>query len=309
MPVEHFKSKDSCRRKREFVVQKPKRDSFLRTLANVHTCYGLRRSKERFQMGLLTAYFDESGIHKGDHWCIVAGFVGNDAQWQALAADWIPAIKPRNNLHLKDLRWNSSPQKIKTLLSIVGAIPRRYNLSPVMAAIRWSDYNSIVKGKVNEEFVTPYMFCAHLCMAVSLFEIVGSDDVYFIFDRQEGVRKQTMNKLRDVVYEKIGVDRRVKGIDFIERRSTVCLDPADCLAFTLHHQGIDSNSDKATFGASICGPKGSRGIHGGKVHPSQLRWMVRGRQARGMVPGGKQKFPTEAIEMLMTNPYWRGPTG
>jgi hypothetical protein len=25
--------------------------------------------------------FDESGIHKGDHLCVVAGFVGNDAQW------------------------------------------------------------------------------------------------------------------------------------------------------------------------------------------------------------------------------------
>lgn len=258
-------------------------------------------------MALLTAYFDESGIHKGNHWCVVAGFVGNDAQWQALAADWIPAIKPRRNLHMRDLRWNHDPQRIKTLLSTVGPIPHKYNLVPVMAAIRWSDYNSIVKGRVNEQFVAPYMFCAHACMIVSLFEVVGSDDVYFLFDRQEGLRKETMNKLRDVVYQKIGLDRRVQGIDFIERRSTVCLDPADCLAFTLHHEGINSDCDRATFGASICGPKGSKGIHGGKVHPSQLRWMVRDTQAKGMIPGGKQQFPSEAIRELMKNPYWRGP--
>jgi hypothetical protein len=144
-------------------------------------------------------------------------------------------------------------------------------------------------------------------MIVSLLEIVGSDDVYFIFDQQEGVRKETMDKLRDVMYGRIGVDRRVQKIVFIDRRTTVCLDPADCLAFTLHHEGIDSDSDKATFGASICGPKGSKGIPGGKVHPSQLRWMVRDAQAKGMIPGGKQKFPTEAIRELMKNPYWRGP--
>jgi hypothetical protein len=176
-----------------------------------------------------------------------------------------------------------------------------------MAAIRWSDYDSIVKGKINEEFVTPYMLCAHLCMIESLFNIVGSDDVCFLFDRQESVRKETMNKLRDVMYGRIGVDRRVHKIDFIDRHTTICLDPADCLAFTLYHEGIKSNSDKATFGASICGPKGSKGISGGKVHPSQLRWMVRDAQAKGMFPGGKQKFPVEAIRELMNHPYWRGP--
>jgi hypothetical protein len=40
-------------------------------------------------MAMLTAYFDESGIHKGDHLCVVAGFVGNDAQWLALIRDWV----------------------------------------------------------------------------------------------------------------------------------------------------------------------------------------------------------------------------
>lgn len=258
-------------------------------------------------MALLTGYFDESGIHEGDHWCVVAGFVGNDAQWQALAAEWIPAIKPRSNLHMKQLRWNKHPQKIAQLLSKVGPIPAKYNLQPVMAAIRWSDYTSIMKDKVNEQFTTPYMFCAHLCMITALFEIVGSDDVIFLFDRQEGMRKATMEKLRDIVYKKIGVDRRVQNVDFIPRRTTVCLDPADCLAFTLHHQGLAHKSDKATFGASIFGSKGAKGIHGGKVHPSQLRWLVKDAQQSGMVPGGKQKFPREAIEMLMKHPYWRGP--
>lgn len=32
-------------------------------------------------MALLTGYFDESGIHENEHGCVIAGFVGNDAQW------------------------------------------------------------------------------------------------------------------------------------------------------------------------------------------------------------------------------------
>lgn len=257
-------------------------------------------------MALLTAYFDESGIHEGTHWCVVAGFVGNDAQWQALAAAWIPAIKPRKNLHMKDLRWNRNRQRIKTLLSTLGPIPHKYNLAPVMAAIRWSDYNSIVKGKVSEQFVTPYVLCAHLCIVVALFEIVGSDDVYVLFDHQEGYTERNNGQVTGH-YVRKNWCRPVQKIDFIDRRTTVCLDPADCLAFTLHHQGINSDCDKATFGASICGPKGPRGIHGGKIHPTQLRWMVSDAQSKGMVPGGKQQFPSEAIKELIKHPYFRGP--
>ena len=102
-------------------------------------------------MALLTGYFDESGIHEGDHLCVISGFVGNDAQWTAFAADWIPAVHPRLNLHMKELRWNQHPERIKKLLLKLGPIPYKYNLKPVSVSLSWRDYNSYVKGADSDE--------------------------------------------------------------------------------------------------------------------------------------------------------------
>jgi len=271
-------------------------DEFVRTLANVHTCYGMRGNKDRFFMSLLTGYFDESGIHNGDHLCVVAGFVGNDAQWQAFIADWIPAISPRKNLHMKDLRWKQQPERIAALLRKLGPIPYKYNLKPVSAGLFWRDYNSIVKGKIDEKFTHPYVVCATCCMAVVLKEIAEADDVYFLFDRQEGMRRETMLALHDIVYNNFGIDSRVKGMDFIKRDSTVCLDPADYLAFVVRERGTDKDSIKAKLGNAIM-PK-TRG-YGGRLAPNDLADMVEGWQ--------RKITPLEMLPELMKNPFFRGP--
>src|SRR5271157_452890 len=111
-------------------------DSLISTLANIHTCYGLRGDKDKFQLAALTAYFDESGIHEGDHRCVVAGFVGNDPQWQAFASDWIAAIKPRKNLHMCELPWKRRPHRVIPLLASLGPIPSKYNLRHVTAYLQ-----------------------------------------------------------------------------------------------------------------------------------------------------------------------------
>lgn len=251
-------------------------------------------------MGLLTGYFDESGIHEGDHTCVVAGFVGNDAQWQGFAAEWIPAIRPRLNLHMTKLRWKQHPGRIAPLLAKLGPIPYRYNLRPVFVRLRWSDYNRIVKGNVSARFTNPYALCAVCCMTEVLSNIAGSDEVYFLFDRQEGLRKKTMQELRDLSFDFWGVDSRVKGIDFIPRQSTVCLDPADYLAFVLREKGIDGNSVKVQMGASIMA---GRGGYGGTIAADQLKEMVEAwhRHERG------QETMLDILASLAKRPFFRGP--
>ena len=256
-------------------------------------------------MGLLTVYFDESGIHEGDHLCVVAGFVGNDAQWQAFAADWVPAILPRLNLHMKELKWKRRPDRVASLLARLGPIPEKFNLTPVAVSMHRKDYNAIVKGKVREKFATPYQLCAQAAIAVVLLEIAGSDDVSFRFDRQEGVRRETMHTVRDFVFERVGVDSRFKGLEFIPRTSTVCLDPADYLAFVVRERELDEKSPKARLGASILGTKGG---HGGRIAGPQLQLMVNELVVDGIVPGDAPiAFPKKAVMQLMQNPYWRGP--
>jgi hypothetical protein len=248
-------------------------DPFISTLANVYSCSGLRVGKERLKMALLTAYFDESGVH-GQHSCVIAGFVGNDAQWQSLASDWIKAIKPRTNIHMKKLRWNQHPERIAPLLAKLGPIPHKYNLKPVTVSLSWSHYNSIVKGNVDERFTNPYIVAAWVAIAVVMNQIAANDDVLFIFDRQEGRRRETMEYMRDVLLKETRVDSRIKNIDLIDRKGTVCLDPADYLAFAVRERGISLNSTKAILCAPIIGTEG----FGGRISEDQLRWMVEGWQ-------------------------------
>jgi len=283
-------------------------DEFLSTLANIYTCHGRRGDKGKFLMALLTGYFDESGIHEGDHYCVMAGFIGNDAQWGAVAKDWIEALAPRRNLHMTKLRWKQHPERIAPLLARLGPIPYKYNLTPIGVWLKWSDYNAILKGRVRERFTKPYQMLAQCCMAVALTEVIGSDDIFFLLDRQEGMRREIMHTMRDFVFDRIGVDSRIKGLDFISRTNTVCLDPADYLAFIIRERNIDKSSIKTTLGASILGSESNTG-YGGRIGPQHLQWMVDNLNADGFAPDRPlpKQVPKRLIHDLMKNPYWRGP--
>lgn len=276
---------------------------YIGTLANVHTCYGHRGNRERLRLAMLTAYFDESGIHAGDHPCIVAGWVGNEAQWSAFIADWIPAIKPRQNLHMNDLPWGRRPDRVRKQLAEYGPIPYRYNLSPVYCGMWHRDYEQFMKGKVREKFTTPWMNCAQTCMAIVLTEIAGDDEVLFLFDRQD-LYGPSMNALSELVFQFIGVDSRIKDVQFINRKSTVCLDPADYLAFQVREFNATPNSAKAKMGMPILAGKPRGGIFTREQVAERTDEWIRA----GMVPGGKPVQPTrQLLSDLIANPYWRGP--
>jgi hypothetical protein len=245
---------------------------------------------------MLTAYFDESGIHSGNHLCVVGGFVGNGAQWQSFIKDWVVAIRPRQNLHMKDLRWSKQPDRIAELLAKLGPIPHRYNLRPVAVSIPWTDFTSVAEGKVSKKFVNPYVICAVCCMQGVLGEVAGKDDVHFIFDRQEGLRKEAIQAIRDFSFDYCGVDTRFKGADFIKRADTVCLDPADYLAYIIRERGVDPESFKSKAGSSILGTTGG---HGGRMARDQLVSMVEWWQ--------QGHTPSEILANLSRNPFFRGP--
>ena len=267
----------------------------LSTIANVHTCYGLRSRKEKFQMAVLTAYFDESGTH-GQDACVVAGFLGNDAQWQAMAADWIPSLGQRKNLHMRKLRWNQYPDHIEKFLAELGPIPHKYHLKGIAAAIKWADFNAIVRGKVKSTFANPYQMCAYCAISVVLCELAGDDDCYFVFDRQEGKRKDDMMRMRDIVYEWCGADRRVKDITFLPRQATVCLDPADYLAYAIRERHLDKDS----FKAKACAPIIGRGGNGGWFGTPQLKGMV-----EDWLDG--KRTIQQKLAKMSSRPYFRGP--
>lgn len=102
-----------------------------------------------------------------------------------------------------------------------------------------------------------------------------------------------MEELRAIVFEWFGADKRVKGIDFMRYEDTVCLDPADYLAYIVRERALDTNSFKSLAGKSIIGPGGN----GGWIPAPYLDLLV---------SAGKRSMQ-ELIEGMMKNPYFRGP--
>ena len=241
----------------------PRQDGMLAHLIGVHGCYGTRKTPN---LAMLTAYFDESGIHKGDHLCVVAGWVGNDTQWLSFVADWIKALGHRKNLHMKSLRsWEGHRSYYARLLSKLGPIPEEHHLRPVYGGIWQRDHEEIVKGKVKETFTSAYMLAAQLCMKAALQTLPASETLAYVFAQQK-VYKNAAQRLHDVVFRVGKFDSRVLGVDFIVPASTVCLDPADFLAFQLREYNSDPSSLKAKLGMPIFGKSGGKGFGVGHIH-------------------------------------------
>jgi hypothetical protein len=208
---------------------------------------------------------------------------------------------------MRKLRWNQHPDRIAPLLAELGSIPYRYNLTPVYCGIWQRDYEELMKGKVREKFTTPYMNCAQLCMAITLNEVAGSDDVLFVFERQR-VNRSAMENMKSFVFDLVGVDSRVKDLLFSTAKDTVCLDPADYLAYQLHEWKLDPNSQKSKMGMSILQGK----PRGGILTREQIKQKTDTLLRAGLGIEGSQSDPkykgsvSEAVKALMKNPYWRG---
>lgn len=104
-----------------------------------------------------------------------------------------------------------------------------------------------------------------------------------------------MHRLRDTVFDWFGMDSRVAGIDFIPRQQTVCLDPADYLAYVVHERSIDENSFKARTDQSIMGPGG----YGGTICPEDLESMVEYWDNPDLLQN--------VLRDILENPFFRGP--
>jgi hypothetical protein len=282
-----------------------KEREFLSGLLNIFTCHGFRANKETCKMALLTGYFDESGVHKGDHLCVVAGFIGNENQWGSYINDWITALGPqRKNLHMQSLRWKQHPQRIAALLEKLGPIPHRYNLTPVYSAMYQRDYREIMEGNVAPEYTTPFMTCAQTCMAITLQEVIGDSEVAFIFERRR-VDNGAIESLNSFVFGAVGVDSRVRELTFSTYKHTVCLDAADFLAYQIRELNLDKESPKAKMGMSIMQGE----AHGGTFTREQMIEKTADLIRLGVTPGSKpiRKIPDDLVRELIKNKYWRGP--
>ena len=106
---------------------------------------------------MLTAYLDESG-HEGHGWVFVAGFYGNDDQWQHVAAEWKKALGKRTKFHMRSLRWKH--RRTKDLLAALGPLPAHCKLQRIAGGVRVSDYADLIHaGTMHEKASKGYVLC------------------------------------------------------------------------------------------------------------------------------------------------------
>jgi hypothetical protein len=149
----------------------------------------------------------------------------------------------------------SNPRNVKRvapLLNKLGPIPDKYRLKRIVGGMRWKDYNSLLKPRVRRRFTSPYMMAAQTCIATALSQVRADEQIAIVFDRQD-VHEDAIKAMVRIVFKTVRRDTRVTGITFSESHRTVCLDPADYLAFEVREYKAAPNSLKAQSGISILG--------------------------------------------------------
>jgi hypothetical protein len=179
---------------------------------------------------MLTAYLDESG-HEGNT-VIVAGFLGSDTQWERCATDWRIGLGPqRRLLHMKDLRW--SKHGVRNMLATLGAIPHASGLRAVMGVAPVEYYKDLVVGTLAERMAKGYYIAVIAIIDAIVKNIPKDETVKLVFEQQDEYEPST----RMIFAVHTGTTpsglRKLSGIEYIPKDSSVLIQPADFLAFAL----------------------------------------------------------------------------
>jgi hypothetical protein len=137
------------------------------------------------------------------------------------------------------------------------------------------------------------MWAAQICIASAMQYISKNDEVLFVFDKNEGSEK-ALTTLKKVVFEVGAPDHRVKDIMLMPQKKTVCLDPADFLAFQVREYKTFGDSTKAKLAMPILGDGSTIGY----IYDSdQLRKSVDFLIASGVVDGKMPNIPTLPLKI------------
>ena len=217
---------------------------------------------------MLTAYLDESGQDSKD-WVFIAGFLGNDEQWQKCATDWKTALGQKSRLHMRELRWNHP--RTARLLAKLGPIPRNAGLEPVLGGVRVSHYADLIAGGIEEKLLNGYVAALYPLLIQMLKWIPRNERVEIVFEEQQryapfaNAMLGSLAALRipaEVMLTRDGLPK-LAGWKFVPKESTILTQPADFLAYATTQVYRDRNSERAKMCMPIVGDEDATVI--GKV--------------------------------------------
>lgn len=128
-------------------------------------------------MGMLSAYFDDSGTDTGNRTAVVAGYVGSDFQWKRFVDRWTTTLKCEgvNIMRRSDLEnfkgefadgWDSS-RRTRFVIKLQGIL-KTCTYSAVSAAVIKEDFEAVMPPWVKNLFGGTYGWCACMCVSAML---------------------------------------------------------------------------------------------------------------------------------------------
>jgi hypothetical protein len=210
---------------------------------------------------MLTAYLSKNEPSTLSEYVAVAGFYGQDDQWNALSFSWKQALGRRKALRMKTLRIDSRPQRAKCLLDGLAPIPERNGLKPLCSLVRVADYRDLIKdGTQATTTLAGYLACLSTILIALNHAVPGHENIKVVCEIQRGHEAEAIRMFRIVTK---GMADPAKpyfsGIEFIQKDSSVFTQPADFLAFAARRWREDKKSVAATMCRPILGNRAALG--------------------------------------------------
>jgi len=195
----------------------------------------------------LSAYFDDSGTHKGSLVTAIGGCVAREEQWDVLTRVWAKALKNEGvqQFHATDLEngygefkgWSEERKRgfFKTLTNIV----RGYAKTAIAGLVIVEEYKEVVPqwARRTPAFGDEYNFCFQMCVGQTASWIAAlnppmpaTEQVAFMFDQQGKVEGVTRRNYSQIKQFRDPADR-MGALTFGEKKRFIPLQVADYIAY------------------------------------------------------------------------------
>jgi len=196
----------------------------------------------------VTAYLDESQITEDTRHVVIAGFYGENSNWDALGGEWKDALKNRSgHLHMTDLRWNSTQaeKRIKPLLEKLGLLPYRQGLTPIYGATKISHFADLLKTDPEKAAFSGYTVCFSQILGKLCVYLPAHASLRVICEEQRVYQglAQSMFHLVAKWMAKRPDNPWLDEFGTVPKHSTFMTEPADYLAFAIG-KFLDENGTK-----------------------------------------------------------------
>jgi hypothetical protein len=198
----------------------------------------------------ISAYLDESQVTATTEHVVVAGFYGENTDWESFKDEWRDSLKrrAREHLHMKELRWThrNAERRTKSLLAQLGPLPYKFKLKPIYGATKISHFADMLKSEIDKEVFSGYIVCLSSILAKLCVSLPSHATLRVICEEQK-VYQELARKLFHLVAKWMSKKPENPWLDefgTVQKASTCMTEPSDYLAFAIGKYLDEKDSKK-----------------------------------------------------------------